>query len=219
MKIKTILTSINASFDRMVRKIENHEAVAGCVIHEVRESAAKIRGQLNLACARRATQSNQEKQLLDDCQRWRERAVACKDNDEEKALRCVQSLKHSEKALATLRQQTGENQRLIEDLENHLADVEQRLSDLQNKRESLSARAARNKVACHVQQHVAFPDHENIFERWETQVIADEYITTPCVNNADSLDREFRQLEDRLSLEAELNALVENYKPLAGEGK
>ena len=219
MKIKSILTSINASFDGMVRKIENHEAVADCVIQEVRESAAKIRGQLNLARARRATQINQEKRLLDDCQRWRERAIACKDNDEEKALRCVQSLKHSERSLAALRQQTDENQRLIEDLESHLADVEQRLSELQNKRESLSARAARNKVACHVQQHAAFPDRENIFERWETQVIADEYITTPCVNSADSLDREFRQLEDRVSLKAELDALVDDNKPLTGEGK
>ena len=218
MKIKTILTSINASFDGMVRKIENHEAVADYTIQEVRESAAKIRGQLNQACARRATQSNQEKQLLDDCQRWRERAIACRDDDEEKALRCIQSFKNCDKALAALRQQTEENQRLIEDLESHLADVERHLSDLQNKKESLSARAARNKAASCVQQHTPSPDNENIFERWEMQVIADEYITTPYVSSSDSLDREFRQLEDRVTLKAELEALIKNNKPLSGEG-
>src|SRR5690606_18375172 len=116
MKIKTLLTSISASFDGMVRKIENHEAVADCVIVEVRESAAKIRGQLNLARTRHTILTNKEKQLLDDCQRWRERAVSCRNSDEEKALRCMQSLKNSEKSLALLRRQMEENQHLIESL-------------------------------------------------------------------------------------------------------
>lgn len=210
MKLKTIFTSINASFDGMVRKIENHEAVADCVIQEVRQSAAKIRSQLNLAYTRQNIHANKEKQLLDDCRRWRERAIACRKDDEEKALRCVQSLKNAENSLGRLQHQMRENQQLIDNLESHLTEVEQHLAELQNKKESLSARAARNKAASCVQHTSPPAGFDNVFERWETQVTADEYGTVAGAGSSDSLDREFRQQEDKAALKAELNALVDD---------
>lgn len=209
MKIKALIASFSASFDDLVRKIENHEAVADCVIQDVREAAAKIHSQRNLVQARLTRQQQKEQTLELDCQRWRERALACRDKDEDKALRCMQALKQSQRSLETLRQQICDNQKLIADLEAHLFNVEQRLSEIQNKRESLSARSARNKVeACAARSVNVYAD-VGIFERWETQVISEEYRHTGGANlsASDNLDREFRKQEDRAALLAELENL------------
>ena len=211
MRIKALLATFGASFDDMVRKIENHEAVADCVIQEVRESAARIRSQLNISQARTSKLQQKEKQLEVDCVRWRERALSCRDTDEEKALRCIQSLKHSQRTLENLRLQLSENQNLSADLETHLFNVEQKLSEIQGKKESLSARSARNKVESYALRNLDVSANEGIFDRWETQVMTDEYRTTawsPSTSGpSDSLDREFRNIEDREALLLELSDL------------
>jgi len=219
MKIKSIFTSMNASFEQMAQKIENHEAVADCVIQDVSKSAAKIRGQLHKVKIRYENQLSREKQLLDDSQRWRHRALNCREKDETKALQCMQSLKNTEKSLRQLQTQMKESQRLADDLENNLSNVEQGLMDLQSRRESLSARDARNQAAYHVQKSQPAQSAENIFDRWETRTLADEYASTSYRDGADILDQEFRQQEnaDELRLELEALTLEDIHRPEPGE--
>lgn len=210
MKFKALVATFSASFDELVRKIENHEAVADCVIQDVREAAAKIRSQLNLTQTRLRKLQLKEKTLEEEGRRWRERALACREQDEEKALRCMQALKQNETSLENLRHLIRENEQLLTDLESHLLNVEQKLAEIQGKRESLSARSARNKAESSALRSTDPQADEGVFERWETQVIADEYRNSSYSSSnstADLLDREFRKQEDRASLLAELHAL------------
>lgn len=207
MKFRRIVTSISASIDDWISKVENHEAVADCAIGEVRQAAAKIRGQLNTVCSRHQHQQREQARLNEECVRWRNRAIACKDSDEEKALRCMQSMHTCKAQLAGVDQQVQESVRLIHELKQHLSEVELKLHELQGKRDSLSARAARNKVAVSSQRCHSESKTEGVFARWEENVVADEYVSAPLCPTGD-LEWAFLASESREALKAELEALT-----------
>ena len=147
-----------------------------------------------------------------DCERWQARAVQCSEQDRERALRCVQALEQCEQQKKALRQQIQENTRLQEELIRHLNHVEQRLTELQFKRDSLSARSARNQVTRHVEKALPGSDPDKIFARWEESVIADEYAAQPgySENPELELDAEFRKTEQHTLLEERLAELLAN---------
>jgi phage shock protein A len=210
MKLKRLVASISASFDDLVSKIENHEAIAEVTLQDIRSAAAKIRSQLNITRQRLEYLHNQESALQQDCERWQLRAVQCGEQERERALRCVQALEQCEQQKKALHQQIQENSRLRDELTSHLNQVEQRLAELQLKRDSLSARAARNQVTRHIEKTLpdAYPD--KIFARWEESVIADEYLTQPHFyeNASAGLDAEFRKAEQQTHLERRLAELL-----------
>lgn len=210
MKLKHFVASISASFDDLVSKIENHEAVAGATILEIRSAAAKIRTQLNITRQRTETLQNQEQGFIEECTRWQARAQQCGSENKERALRCIQALEQAEQQQATAARQLQDNLRLQQELQQHLETVEQRLAELQRKRESLTARAARNKVTRHVENTLPGSDSDAVFTRWEESVLTDEYASLPLTDPApeEELDREFRQQETQTRLEARLAALL-----------
>lgn len=209
MKLKRLVASISASFDDLVSKIENHEAVAEVTLQEIRTAAAKIRAQLNITRQRIEYLQNQESALQQDCDRWQARALQCSEQDRERALRCIQALEHCEQRKKALRQQIVENTRLQEELTRHLNHVELRLNELQLKRDSLSARSARNQVSRHVEKAIPGSEPDRIFARWEESVIADEYLSAPDYTEIPQagLDAEFRKMEQSTHLEQRLAEL------------
>ena len=88
--------------------------------------------------------------------------------------------------------------------------VENRLSELQFKRDSLSARSARNQVTRHVEKSLSGAHPDKIFARWEESVIADEYLSQPCFseNSTSGLDAEFCKSEQKIHLEKRLAELT-----------
>lgn len=210
MKLKRLVASISASFDDLVSKIENHEAIAEVTLQEIRTAAAKIRSQLNITRQRIEYLHNQENTLQQDCERWQLRAVQCGKQEHERALRCVRALEQCEQQKKALHQQIQENTRLHDELTRHLNQVEHRLTELQFKRDSLSARATRNQVTRHVEKSLLGSTPDKIFARWEESVIADEYLTQPNYSeNSDAgLDAEFSKAEQQNHLEQRLAELM-----------
>ena len=45
MRLKRLVATVSAGFEDFVAKVENHEAVADCIIDEVRQAAARVRVQ------------------------------------------------------------------------------------------------------------------------------------------------------------------------------
>lgn len=220
MKLKRLVASISASFDDLVSKIENHEAVAEVTIQEIRAAAAKIRTQLNITHQRIEYLQNQEQSLNNDCRRWQERAVQCSQSDKERALRCIQALEQTELQKTATAQQIRENLRLQKELQQHLETVERRLGELQLKRDSLSARTARNKVTRHIEKTLPGSDPDTVFARWEESVLTDEYSSSPIAETSAEfeLDAEFRQQENHSHLEARLAQLVGQKKDVDSTG-
>lgn len=210
MKLKRLVASISASFDDLVSKIENHEAVAEVTLQEIRAAAAKIRTQLNLTRQRVENLQNQYNDLARECELWQSRALQSNAQDKERALRCIQALELGEQRKSYIGQQIQDQLRLQKELTQHLSNVEQRLTDLQLKRDSLAARAARNQATRYLENALPGFDSDKIFSRWEEKVLADEYGTFSVDNENPKveLDAEFRRIETQNHLEARLAQLL-----------
>src|SRR3954462_10166110 len=98
--LKRLAISMNAQFSDVINQLENHEAVADCVLKEVEQAAAKAKVQ-------HARVRNDQRRLEGEAERtaheialWRERAVKSHAVDERRALECVRRAKRGETDLA-----------------------------------------------------------------------------------------------------------------------
>ena len=211
LKFKRLAASISASIEEVVTKLENHEAVADCLLADLRKGIAQVRVQQN----RIQTQANKAAQELEaaekDIERWNLRALKLASSDEAKALQCVQRAQHSEKTAENLRAQHQTHTEAVDELGARILEMESKLSDLVLKRATLSSRELRAKTTKSVQGADGEVSAEQLFDRWETSVMTDEYASgldsltgTP---DTDVLDREFRDEENQAELKARLKAL------------
>lgn len=209
MRLKRLVASVSAGFEDFVTKVENHEAVAECLIDEVRQSAARVRVQQARVQAQIGRLQTQRSELDDEQSRWNERAAGLADRDEAKALECLRRARRIEARLAAIEAQLDDHLRLADDLGERLARLEQRLEDLQLRRTALSSRAATAQTARHAGA-ACTESVDRVFDRWETAVLADEYrdeLADQGLPQADTLDREFREQEEMEDLRARLALL------------
>lgn len=219
MKIKRVFASLATEFDKLVSKIENHEVAAECAIAEVRQQAARIHTQNKQAKDRLSRLKSRQAQLENKCEQWKQRAIACGPEDREKGLRCVQAMQNTESELQHVHEQIIEAERLGSELQAHLTESEKKLAELQSRKESLTARSARNRIMRTASDEPAVTDTDAVFSRWEQTVVADEYISPGSSDPDADLDREFLSEEDKEELELELDALLSgSQQPEEGEG-
>ena len=220
MRIKRLIASVSAGFDDFVNKVENHEAVADCVIDDLRKATARVRVQQGRVEAQIARFEQRSTRLEEDEERWNQRAVAMADSDEAKALECVRRGQVAARERETLKGQIAEHRKVADELKSRLADLEQRLADFQLKRTSLSSRAARAQTLRATEGVCVSESVDAMFERWETAVLTDEYRDGLVGESADTLDREFRDEEEAVDLRARLDELKRgNAGSNAGKGK
>ncbi len=207
MKIKRLVASVSAGFEDFVSKVENHEAVADCVIDDVRRATAQVKVQKNRTDAVIARTERQADTLEKDEQRWNERAVKLADSDGFRALECVRRARQAAEQRATLLEQLEEHRGLAADLGSRLAGLEQRLAELQLKRTALSSRAARAQTLRKADRPGACESVDTVFDRWETAVLADEYCDVGPSDGGDMLDLSFRAQEEEQELAERLAEL------------
>jgi|GEM_PF-3276281 len=215
MKIKRLFTSINASFDDFVTGVENHEAVAAGAIADVRRAAARLRAQKGQLDARISRQQTQAKELVARQDRWQKRAAECAADDPDQGLVCLRQRDAAATALEQLKVQTNEQTQLAAELASSLTQVENRLSELQNRRTALTSRGARANVMAKVATPTLNTDVDELFERWEVAVLQEEYRDTSAgmtpadfgTAHADELDRTMQSTERDAELAAELAQL------------
>ncbi|MFL0809981.1 MAG: PspA/IM30 family protein [Agarilytica sp.] len=216
MKVKRIVASVGASFEQFVAKMENHDAVAKCVINDIRQSAARIRSEKNRVAVRLERYQKECEKLETEKQLWLTRAKSClaKQQDDAKAIECMSQVKAVEKQLEQVKVQAEQTQNLHVKLLNNLQDIEQKLEELESKRAILSSREARANVVSKLNNGGSEDDPLQIFERWETEVMSNEYVDiSPEFEDANGrnsqLDREFSQQEDTADLQQALERLKE----------
>ena len=215
MRLKRLVTSINASFDDFVAGVENHEAVAAGAIADVRKAAARLRVQKGQLEARISRQQNELKGLAARRDRWQQRAAKFALDDPDQGLRCLRERDATDTALDQLRAQMTEQSQLAAEISKSLTQVETRLGELQNRRTALASRGARANVMAKVATPSLNTDIDELFERWEVAVLQDEYRDTgasmPLADfdsaHTDELDRTMQNDERDIELKAELDAL------------
>jgi phage shock protein A len=211
LRIKRLAASISAGIEEVVTKLENHEAVADCLLEELRQGIAQIRVQQARIDAQAKRTATKLEEAEADHARWNKRALQLADADESKALQCIQRAEYSEKAAITLREQLQAHQATVDELGARIIEMESKLGDLTLKRASLSSRELRAKSSRSAFSPEGVESATQLFDRWEAAVMTDEYAggldSMGGHIATDVLEREFSEAENQASLKAKLAAL------------
>ena len=213
MRVKRILTSVIATFDDFVTRVENHEAIADSVIEDVRKGAARIRVEIRRAGLRSAELERETQDLRRDVERWRARAVALGESgaaaDRERALECVRRLESAESRKRDLEVDSERHAASTDALRRQLARVEQHLTELERRRAelvSMSAVAGSAKVAdAHCLDNATRSG--DVFDRWEVSIAAAVPGAQPV--DDDAFARAFDREEEDTALAERLDDLMQ----------
>ncbi|MFL0804775.1 MAG: PspA/IM30 family protein [Agarilytica sp.] len=216
MKVKRLVASVGASFEQFVSKMENHQAVASCVIDDMRNSAAKVRIEVNRVDQRIKTFEAQKSKLINDKALWLKRAKQSMGDavGDEKALNCIRQSKVIEARLKVVEDQLTQSADLYDSLTHNIHEVESKIETMESRRAMLSSREARANIFNKMQGEGAGLDSDALFDRWEQDVISHEYRDASVIPSAseDGVDRQLeREFESREETE-DLAAILAGMK-------
>lgn len=167
-----MVTSVNARFEDLVIKLENHRALIDVKIEHVKADAVTSSTQLGIVRYRLQKLLNRESELEVSINRWRVRAVQLCEINPQQALRCVQALNKSQELIEQIRNQLSLEQRQEQELQIRLAHLDVKLDQLHAQRESLSA--GKSTLPSFAEAYT-----EGFFASWEQVSSANEPIKRP----------------------------------------
>ena len=206
--LRQLTISIGSSFDRVMSQIENHEALVASALKEMQKGRAKAKVQLQ----RVRRDGEQMKMRVSELQeadiRWKERALRVREEDEKKAIECLRRRKQVQRELESLEGQYREHEKFEQQLTLDMKTIDARISELQRKKNELSARQTRTQAlngSAQVDNLGMITEVSDIFDRWEVKIGENEI---GC-ENKDSFEDDFISEEEEKDLVAELNCLAD----------
>jgi len=204
-RMKRWTMSVTSWVDGVLAQIENHEANVDAAIVRVRKSTARARVQLRRV-ERDQTKLRDNLAAEDEARSaWLRRVKATKDEDA--ALECLRRAKIAERRGARLQERLGEHERTHQELNDGIGQLNDRLSELVERRNLMRTRQSRAE-AMHGMATATTPigDLEDLFERWETRVTEVE-IASDVGNYVDTFEIEFESAEQTAALLEELREM------------
>ena len=207
--VKRVYTSIAASVDQLVSEIENHEAAIGAAINEHSHKLSAARVKLNRLRATEQRTQEKRAELIETETRWVERARAEADQDEEKALLCLQRRQQIRRKIDKLTASLAEYRQAIAKMDSNIQRFEEEIKTLKQRHELLRARQTSAEVMSHMDgfSDALVNDLEQSFERWEIRVAQHEMGDDGC-NAFDELEQHYVEQENREALRTELTDLM-----------
>ncbi|WP_086933246.1 PspA/IM30 family protein [Agarilytica rhodophyticola] len=222
MRVRRLVASIGASFDEFVTKMENHEALATSMINDMHKHAAQAHTEKRRVEQRCQKLVDERDSIDQEIARWRLRAKSCMETNEYKALECLKQAKVYEKRRQSIELQYQKAEQLRDKLVANLQEIESKMEHLETRRAMLSSREAKAH-AVNTFNTVSAVESEEIFDRWEREIMSSEY-KQPNIysqNDMDGLDKdlskEFQTQEQEEDLKRELALLKEEHKNDGGE--
>ncbi|MCH9671069.1 MAG: PspA/IM30 family protein [Gammaproteobacteria bacterium] len=204
---RRIVTTLTATFDDFVTKVENHEAIAESVVNEVRQAAAELKVQLTRVQRERARLTAERDTALKESTRWKARALKTDGADEQRALECMKRAQLAEAHAGTLDERAREHDALYAQLAEDLRAVESRIAELALRKSALTSRMKRAQVMGKLDEPKRERDAAAFFDRWETEVSREEYRQPPVAEPLDTFETSFRADEEGEALRAALDEL------------
>ncbi|MBX2870242.1 MAG: PspA/IM30 family protein [Acidiferrobacterales bacterium] len=211
--IKRISATLTASVDNLVDQVENHDAVIEASIKKVRQAAADTRVRLGRLQKDRQRLEQQINETKVSIRKWQDRALSTADEDQKKALQCLQRKKEAERSLQQLEQSLSAHKSTERQVADNLKQIESRITEMNLQRNNFRSRESAAKANQVIQKldSVAGNGIEDTFDRWESALLSQESYT-PIVNPEDEFDDEFNESEVQEELELELQELINKNK-------
>ncbi|XOV84711.1 MAG: PspA/IM30 family protein [bacterium] len=217
---RRVTATLTQSIDKVVDQIENQDAVAEAALRQVRKNAGQAKVRLAALARDRDELAARLDSLRSVARRWTDRAARLGHEAEDKALECLRRRRHAEARIAQTEQVLAEYDARVEQLGASVAQMEERLLSLTQKRAVLRTRDAVSNAQCTLRrlQEQDCDGLDAIYERWEARLLADEYgAVSTNLTAPDTFERDLDAAEEQASLQAELAALLNDAGP-AGAG-
>ncbi len=210
--LKRLYISIKGQIDHAADEFENHEALAAVAIQDLQAIASKTKLHLHRVSKMTEQYQKQLDELSQQQAQWASRAIRAKDHDEQKALQCVKRLQQTKKQISLLEQQHEASTQQENKIRDDLNVIQEQLLVLNNKKQMLVARQNRTHLQEAIQDNQlnSVDNVQQVFDRWEGQVVTAEYDAP--VSPVDSLQDTFEQEEEALALKMMLDELSESGK-------
>ncbi len=213
MKLRRIAATVSAGFEDALSRIENHEAVAETALQDLRKSVAQIAVQRRRAEAEVERLQVQQSSAVKAQADWQQRALAVAAEDEPRALQCLARAETAATQEEELGGQIAAHQALVDELGATLERAQAQLQTLSLKKSALSARDVHSRSLREVDAVTTNPQVQDVFDRWETQVLAEEAGVLAQPHSADAFERAFLAEEEQLRLRAKLDRILDAQSP------
>ncbi len=155
--------------------------------------------------------------LHEEAERWGERARACAEEDEARALSCLERRQRARRDAERLERSNVARRDAIERLSRDVDDGEAQLEELNRRHTEMRARNCGNsaRIAGQPPEGSLLREVESCFERWDTQLTEQELRVgtgTGTGTGSDTLDESFSRRERDAALRAELDELLSREK-------
>ena len=211
--LSRLFISLRSNVDGLVANIENHDAVVDAALKGSRLAVAKAKMQLgrvhkDMAATKRRIEEEQAKAQL-----WEKRATLSAKDDEAQAMECLARRNQCQQAVARAEQLLAQLQPVERKLQKHVSAMEARLKEVMQQQHTLRARqsSAEAQRVLSALSHNASDTIEDMFERWETCIVEQEY-GAETAQDYDEMEARFDAQEQRDALQVELQELLRAQK-------
>lgn len=204
--LQRISTTVVARIDGAVRSIENHDAIVGASLAELRHAIAQARVRVQRVEACQEQRRQRRETLRNETAKWRQRAAEA--DNETTGIECLRRA-HARAAEIAALDHTEAQQR---DVEQRMAQVlerlEQRYRELQLQRQTLRGREAVARASATAGRMVGGDSDvlAETLERWTIAINEDE-LAAEVLSDRDALAERFDRAEQEAGLRAELATL------------
>ncbi len=219
---KRLSITLFSCLDGVVNDIENHDALIEAAIEVQSKKIASAKYQLLQLSCRLKSISSEITQLDNQQSLWRKRALAAAEENQEKALVCLQRKRDLQRQLERTNLSEQEYIKACEILERDINNSESELNDFKQKRALLKAKQSSNDVLQRVESgsRSNSKEMEKTFACWEAN-LSEKNIFLARINNSDEeidqLEKDYLKEENQLSLKQELSELMSEHTEKQGE--
>jgi phage shock protein A len=212
---KKLAININSGIDTMADRFENREALSKAYIREYEKTAARAKVRLARVEQEVLRLENEYRDSGEKIQIWSDRALRIHSSDEDKALVCVARMKKCQQHQQEIQQNLENARGLKAKMDRDVDHILKKLNAHQHRHQNLADRQVCAE-AFHAVQYAETgldSDIDELFVRWETDVVAGELSTQLPDLNEDTLDHEFDTIEQEQALREELEKIIATPKP------
>ena len=215
---KRATLSLISTVDKTVSRLEDHDALVSAKVNDISRHIASSKLEIIKVDKANTRLLQQITTLQQDMNNWERRATEVMHNDRDKALACLQRRNHCEAQLTNLDTQRQQQQKLKQDMQARLLQMQNRLAEVKQQQTQLrnrSSQAEIERIASQVNTS-SRAEVDDVFQRWEETIITSE-LSYEAMNDAeneqstyqDTLETQFLAQEEQAALNAQLDALLQ----------
>lgn len=207
---KKVAVNIHSQVEAIADRFENKEALSAAYIREYERAVAKTKVRCDQVDSEILRLEKEAAHLRQQVDLWGERARQVHMVDESKALACVAQMMQAQASLRQVNDNREEVKILKKKMVQELATIQHKLEALKRKHQNLASRQVCAEAVNVLQDADSGVRHDidDLFSRWETDVVTKEIHSQSSVPVNEGLAAEFEAAEENQKLRMALEQLI-----------